>query len=487
MRTSTRAVREATPGCKRALDVIWLALTLFFVIAFPIDVSRSVADFPAFYCAGAAVNAHENPYLEVPLGPCEWSKSHDTIYLHRFIVPAPLPPYALALYAVAANFDYHVVYRLHIAFSLLALGAAAYCLSSLCRFPAVAIFALEILSVYEAILNGQPVAFLLCAVVLCGWALHARRPRIAGALAAAMAFEPHLGLPLCAAVFLFSRRSRIVLATCATVLLIVSLATLPLSESILYLRDVLPAQAMSEAHFTRQYSLTLLLTTLGIATHPAIFFATLQYVVTAALGIVAAGRARPSVGNASIAFVPVAFALLGGTYIHFTQFLLALPAALLFTKYFKLQLTVSCVLLALTFDESGWNRSIDTSLVTAFAVFTWLAIANRHMWFAACAAIVSGILSLPEVLAPDVSVAAAGRGMAANGVVHGEALAQASWSELLGRVPAHTWHAFIPKIGPWLALGTICWLALETRPNIAGIGRRLIKRPDRPAGPVQSF
>lgn len=375
MRASTRAVREATPGCKRALDVIWLALALFFVIAFPIDVSRSVADFPAFYCAGAAVNAHENPYLEVPLGPCEWSKSHDTIYLHRFIVPAPLPPYALALYAVAANFDYHVVYRLHIAFSLLALGAAAYCLSSLCRFPAVAIFALEILSAYETILNGQPVAFLLCAVVLCGWALHARRPRIAGALAAAMMFEPHLGLPLCAAVLLFSRRSRIVLATCATALLIVSLATLPLSQSILYLRDVLPAQAMSEAHFTPQFSLTLLLTTLGIETHPAIVLATLQYVVTAALGIVAAGRARPSIGNASIAFVPVAFALLGGTYIHFTQFLLALPAALLFTKYFKLQLTVSCVLLALTFDESGWNRSIDTSLVTAFAVFTWLAIA----------------------------------------------------------------------------------------------------------------
>lgn len=86
-------------------------------------------DFPAFYCAGEALDRHANPYLEMPLAACEQRVSTNAVFRQHVVVPAPLPPYALAAYGIVALLPYETSYRLNVVTSVVALTASAYLLA----------------------------------------------------------------------------------------------------------------------------------------------------------------------------------------------------------------------------------------------------------------------------------------------------------------------------------------------------------------------
>ena len=67
-----------------------------------------MGDFRAFYCAGAAVAQHANPYLEEPLRSCEQNAGPpaEPAFLRPVALPAPLPPYALALFVPFARLPF---------------------------------------------------------------------------------------------------------------------------------------------------------------------------------------------------------------------------------------------------------------------------------------------------------------------------------------------------------------------------------------------
>src|ERR1700736_5677164 len=56
-----------------------------------------MGDFRAFYCAGAVIAQHANPYLEEPLRGCEAHAGPpaEPAFLKPVALPAPLPPAAL--------------------------------------------------------------------------------------------------------------------------------------------------------------------------------------------------------------------------------------------------------------------------------------------------------------------------------------------------------------------------------------------------------
>ena len=88
----------------RWLIVAALAIaTVNFVHALPRDVELHPAalgyDFRAFYCAGSVTNSGADPYLAGPLRTCERSVSAQYASASNVVIPAPVPGYALALYA----------------------------------------------------------------------------------------------------------------------------------------------------------------------------------------------------------------------------------------------------------------------------------------------------------------------------------------------------------------------------------------------------
>jgi hypothetical protein len=125
-------------------------------------------------------------------------------------------------------------------------------------------------------------------------------------------------------------RTRATLALGAGVLAVLSVAFLGLATNVEYATHVLPVQAATEGlEFSRQYGLSAVLLALGVPAHVALALGTASYVATASFGIVIARRsARVAGAPALFAYLPAAFVLFGGAYVHIAQMAAAIPLAL---------------------------------------------------------------------------------------------------------------------------------------------------------------
>ncbi len=65
-------------------------------------------DFQDFYCAGEAVDRHADPYRYEPLHSCEHRVNQSDAYRRdpNRIVPAPIPPYDLPAFELAARIGF---------------------------------------------------------------------------------------------------------------------------------------------------------------------------------------------------------------------------------------------------------------------------------------------------------------------------------------------------------------------------------------------
>jgi Glycosyltransferase family 87 len=290
-----------------------------------------MGDFRAFYCAGQAIAHGANPYLNEPLRTCEANAGppEEPAFLEPVALPAPLPPYALLLFVPFALLPFPVA---AVCWGAVLVGAMALAVALLRRVTGVSSVVLDLvfapIAATVTFYVGQPVPLVFAA--LAGAALFVRRERWAAAAACAAfaSIEPHVALAALAGMLVAFPRARIPVLLCGAVLAAVSALGVGLGTVVSYVRDVVPAHALANV-YEWQFSLTSVLTSLGVAAPAAIRAGELMFAAMTLLGVLAALRLKKMTGDPAVmVIVPPAFALFGGVHVHFQQLAVAFPAVL---------------------------------------------------------------------------------------------------------------------------------------------------------------
>ena len=226
-----------------------------------------MGDFRAFYCAGAAIAQHANPYLEEPLRGCERNAGPPAE--PAFLRPSRCPRRCRRTRSRCSCRSRCCRFRSPPCCTALLLIAAMTAATALyARVTGVSSVLLNV--VFAAITAtvtyyvGQPVPLVFLA--LAAAALFARDGRwaAAGACAVAASIEPHVALPALAGMLVALPRTRLPIVGVGrgcSAPRACSRSGLP--TSVAYVRDVVPAHALANA-FEWQFSLTSVLTSLGV-------------------------------------------------------------------------------------------------------------------------------------------------------------------------------------------------------------------------------
>ena len=139
-------------------------------------------DFNAFYCAGAAIDRGADPYRAEPLGTCERRPRPPAFAQGTagLAVPAPLPPYALAPFALVARLPYLWAGTVWSLATVVAFGLAAAAIrrvSGVSTAAVIAAFALG--GAYAALCLGQVAPFATAGISLAALFLTQGRERLA--------------------------------------------------------------------------------------------------------------------------------------------------------------------------------------------------------------------------------------------------------------------------------------------------------------------
>jgi hypothetical protein len=279
-------------------------------------------DFRDFYCAGATLNAGEDPYLAEPLSRCGSAVgARLPSDVQGLTTPAPLPPYALAIFRLFAKMPFIAAALLFSALSIFALTYSVIRLASITRCPPIAIFAAFAMPLYLTVVEwGNLPCILIGLLVAAAYALKKKAYVAAGFACVATLIEPNLGLPTCLAVFLWAPGTRRSIAAGVAGIGLLSLLTAGLHGNIEYLAKVIPAQAQAEVPAQMQYSFTWLAHVVGLPDGVALRIGSISYAVMAGLGVWFAREiARAKDADEFLPIVPAAFAVFGGSYIHLFQ------------------------------------------------------------------------------------------------------------------------------------------------------------------------
>lgn len=319
----------------RAEIVFALGCAFSAILGWGIAAQPSVValDYHAFYCAGVAVREHRNPYHTQSLRGCELY-STDAQYRARLpgtTLPAPQPMYDLSLFALFAGMPFGMSKAVWGALLGIAVFITAFCLERLTRMPPPVILAVLATSlICNTLALGQIVPVYSAAA--CGAALLLRQGRTgwAGAAAAVTLIEPHLGLPICVSLAVWCPRSRAPLGLACAALAAIALVVGGVASNVEYVTKVLPLHALSELGSDGQLSLSVILHAVHLPQETALKLGSVSYVFMTAVGVCLARPASLRLQNAALlAAVPAAAAVIGGTFLHGTEIVAALPLALL--------------------------------------------------------------------------------------------------------------------------------------------------------------
>ncbi len=298
-----------------------------------------MADFRAFYCAGAIVSQHRDPYHTQPLYECESGPVPAGFYkaTEAVALPAPLPGYALALFVPLAKLPYKMAVWV---WAVILASAVVLCIIALTDITgsgaAVVLAAISLSLVVVSVPYGELVSIVVAALSAAAAFLKRGKPRSAAAALMFAMIEPHLALPAVLAVFLWTPRARFPLLVGVVLLAALSLSVLGVGQNIEYLLRVLPAHALAEAPRDAQFSFTYLLHRFGVADRGAVLGGEVSYFALMVAGIALCGKLRDRWKVAAITVaLPAAFSVIGGPFIHVTQIAAAVPLALLVVRYLR--------------------------------------------------------------------------------------------------------------------------------------------------------
>jgi hypothetical protein len=424
-----------------------------------------MGDFRAFYCAARVASHGADPYRTEPLRTCETG-----IGMSRFFeknrgvtIPAPLPGYAIAALVPLTLLPFAVAATI---WTLLLLLAWYVCVATLSRFAGVAWeMALAVFALSLGMLSlpfGEVVPISVACIGLSAYFAWKGRAVAAAIAAAGSMIEPHLGLPVCVALACWRPATRWPLAAALVVLAALSVATLGVATNVEYFTSVLPAHALSEATRDTQYSLTAILSALGVAQSAAVRAGTLWYIVMLTVGAFVAGPlAKKTRNDAVLVCVPPAFAVFGGTFIHVTQIAAAVPAAVLAMNYAKRPYR-ELALLALVLLAVPWGWSISPALIVAPVIpigyLAWRAM-DRNLVAGLLAAIGGAILlfGFQELY----TIAAPHFGAHLTPPKIDGSLPEASWSGYSRGNSSGTLAAWAVRLPTWLGLALLLGLLIR--------------------------
>ncbi len=325
-------------------------------------------DFRAFYCAGAALDAKRDPYRVEPIRTCQRRvllASHLELDEQHPLF-APLPPYALALFAVLARLPFWAATRLWVVLNLAALIVALFSMQRLTGLRVWSVVLAMLASVgFASLVLGQVVPLVVAALGLAALAVRRGDGRVAAVAAALAALEPHVALPLWLGLALLVPRARVPLVVAGGVLLALSFS-FGLRLNVEYVASVVPAHARAEiANFGAQYSLSALLRWCGVPIGAALVLGSASYVIMLATGLlIATALVRRTCDSAFAVLAPPAAVLLGGPFIHGHQMAVALPFALLLLATVPHRTFAhAAVLGAIVALAIPWDSIADMSLV----------------------------------------------------------------------------------------------------------------------------
>jgi hypothetical protein len=413
-------------------------------------------DFNAFYCAARALPTGADPYRYEPLRTCE-SRNVQPL-TPRFVVPAPLPPYALALFAPLAQLSYR---QATLAWSFILVAAAVvtvWAIVALTGLPMLVVGVCVLSAVLFQALNWGGLTPLPIAL-LCASAVAVVRSRwtSAAVLLGLACIEPHVALPSILASFVLvpPMRGRLLLVVGA--IAVVSLAAGGVALNYEYLTAVLPAQALSEIGYSAQYGLSPVLHAIGYTDRAALLMGSVQYAAFALAGLWLARRMRHALPEALI-LAPMVLAVAGGTYVHLVQVAGAsLPLA--FVVAARSRWTLAWVGVALLAIPWHYAERTNAAILAGLVVFALTAYGRR---IGALGAVLAGFgcvvaIWIFQAAEPTGHIVEVAR-------ISNSALAQVAWKTFADQVRpnAYTWVSHLPSyLG--MASTLACALAL-TRP-----------------------
>lgn len=423
--------------------------------------SALLRDFNAFYCAGVAIDRGADAYRAEPLGACERAPRPVAFGqgMANLAMPAPLPPYALAPFALLARLPYALAAALWVLVLLAALALTVGAMRSLTGLPLAGIIAaFALIDGFAGIALGQVAPIAIAAVALAALLAERGRDRAAACAVAIAMLEPHVGLPAALALFIWRPAARAPLALAGALTIGLSLALTGLADNLEYVRNVLPAHAASEIFNEKQFSLTYVLHRLGAGDAVALLAGNISYAIMLVLGIAAAPVVARRTGSAGlIVAFPAAVTLFGGPFAHIVQIAAALPAALLlYARVPSLRVPLGIALAALAVP---WVQF--STLGTLFPILAALTVAAVIAHFVdarplavAGAALVTLLFleaanGLATQLVPDPAKLLAAQ-------YDPRALAEASWGLYVRMVG--TWNATafdLAKVPTWLGIAAI--------------------------------
>lgn len=447
------------------------------LIAWQLHVSSKVeaffGDFRAFYCAASAAAHGANPYAASAIYACERMPMPFGLYRATpgVAVPAPLPGYALLAFAPLALMPYLAACAAWLGFLLATVFASARALSLLLnRSYDAALWTLSagfaIISVPFGELGSVIVAAVLCLAVALrrqAWTWAA----LAGGVALIL---PHVALPALIGVFLFVPQMRTRLVVLGAALVALDVLCGGPAVALAYVRDVLPAHARSEIGSTAQYGMTWILHGLRASDSAAIAGGELSYAVMTLLGLIAARFLVLRRGDpAYAALIPPAFAVLGGTFMHYTQIMTAIPAALLLFETTANPRARALFAAAILLLVVPWAWALGQPVLIFVYALVCAVVSARMLGWSASAPLRTAFAAVVLTGAILFAGYSFGPGLATH--VHAIApqggLAQASWEQFVRSQRASTsivW--WIAKAPTWiglllLALGCAYVLAKE--------------------------
>ena len=467
--------------------VAWAAVAVLLCASFALQwqvLARTgfqAGDFRAFYCAGRVAGAGADPYLNGPLHACEASNGPQLMFRKepRVTVPAPLPGYVLAVFVPLARLPFGVAAAIWLALLTLATIAAVACASRFSSMPPLAAAAAFGISVGVASIPfGEVVPIAVAAICACAYFAWRGRWWGAAFFAAVAMIEPHVGLPLCVGLLAWAPKARVPVLAMLGVLAALSFATLGPATNVEYFARVLPAHALSEAARDTQFSLTGVLTSLGVKDVVAVRAGMLDYFVMLAAGAYAGGvLARVYRNDAFVACVPPAFAVLGGTFIHVTQIAIAIPAVMLLLAYAGAKTRVAASLAFLLLSVPwimAWSPALGIAPALPIAMLAWYE--RRDVRAVVCAAVLAFLLLFG--LTRAYALASATIGHAAPATAIDRAYAEAAWADFSHVTSTGSVASWLGRIPTWTGLALLIWLlAAETARALKSAPARRFAKP----------
>jgi hypothetical protein len=309
----------------------------------------------------------------------------------------------------------------------------------------------------------------VCIAALLFAALCAQRGRLelsAVAIAVAMV-EPQIALP--AAIAFIVRYTAFrpigILVLAGALFAMGSLVAGGLWTNLQYLTSVIPAHALAEVSRDNQYSLSTILSALGLADGPAVAAGTISYAVMLVAGVYLALRlANRYYEPGFVVLVPPAVTLAGGSFVHTVEFAAAIPACLLlFTRATEDR---KLMLLALVLLSVPWMMATSAAMFLApifpVAYLVYVLSAKRRTL-----ALASGTACL-AALAVLFALASQPASHVAAHVTHpfiDPHLAQAAWRTLVLGNSTNRTVTWLLRLPTWIGLLAFIAAAIRSLPK----------------------